>query len=89
MKFNKLESDYINDRSPIVDRVRGAPPSEEAIGMMRPRAVLKLDVSSERMEPAIVAGLETNPYIIPLHSTADKVEKKQVRYDTAQSVQVY
>ena len=89
MKFNKIESDYINDRSPIVDRVRGAPPSEEAIGMLRPRAVLKLDVSSERMEPAVVSGLETNPYVIPLHSTADKVAKKQVRYDTAQSVQVY
>ena len=89
MKFNKIESDYINDRSPIVDRVRGAPPSEESIGMLRPRAVLKLDVSSERMEPAVVSGLETNPYVIPLHSTADKVAKKQVRYDTAQSIQVY
>ena len=89
MKFNKIESDYINDRSPIVDRVRGAPPSEEAIGAMRPRAVLKLDVSSERMEPVVVSGLETNPYVIPLHSTADKVAKKQVRYDSAQSVQVY
>ena len=88
MKFNKIESDYINDRSPIVDRVRGAPPSEEAIGMMRPRAVLKLDVSSERMEPVVVSGLETNPYVIPLHSTANKVAKKQVRYDSAQSVAV-
>ena len=88
MKFNKIESDYINDRSPIVDRVRGAPPSEEAIGMMRPRAVLKLDVSSERMEPVVVSGLETNPYVIPLQSTAAKVAKKQVRYDSAQSVAV-
>jgi len=88
MKFNKIESDYINDRSPIVDRVRGAPPSEESIGAMRPRAVLKLDVSSERMEPAVVSGLETNPYVIPLHSTADKVAKKLVSYDMAQSVRV-
>ena len=88
MKFNKLESDYINDRSPIVSRVLGEPPSEEAIGVLRPRAILKLDVSAERMEPAMVAGLETNPYIIPLHSTAAKLSAGQKRYDSAQSVAV-
>ena len=85
VKFNKLESDYINDRDPTVSRVLGEPPSQEEIGMLRPRAVLKLDVSSERMEPAMVSGLETNPYVIPLHSTAEKVSKKQYVFDKAQS----
>ena len=85
IKFNKLESDYINDRSPTVSRVLGETPSQEEIGLLRPRAVLKLDVSSERMESAMVSGLETNPYVIPLHSAADKVAKKQYVFDSNQS----
>jgi len=67
VQHQKIESDYINDRSPVVNRVMAVTPSEGEIGIMRPRTVLKMDVSRERMEPAIVNGLETNPYIIPLH----------------------
>jgi hypothetical protein len=37
------------------------------------------------MEPAMVSGLETNPYVIPLHSTADKISKKKVSYDKSGS----
>jgi len=85
MKFNKIESDYINDRAPVVDRVRAEPPSEEIIGMQRPRNALKLDVSRERMEPAMVSSLESNPYIVPLHSTAKKVDGKKVTYGYNQS----
>jgi hypothetical protein len=80
MKFNKVESDYINDRAPVVSRVMAEPPSEEIIGQQRSRNPLKLDVSKERMEPAMVSGLESNPYIIPLQAAGDAVGKKKVKY---------
>ena len=85
IKFNKIESDYINDRAPVLDRVRAEPPSEEIIGLQRPRNSLKLDVSRERMEPAMVSSLETNPYVVPLHSTAKKVDEKKVKFGSNQS----
>ena len=72
VQHQKIESDYINDRAPVVNRVLAFTPSEGEIGMLRPRSVLKLDVSRERMEPAIVDGLETNPYVIPLHGSNNK-----------------
>jgi hypothetical protein len=56
------------------------PPSEEIIGQQRSRNPLKLDVSKERMEPAMVSGLESNPYIIPLQAAGDAVGKKKVKY---------
>lgn len=80
MKFNKIESDYINDRSPVLDRVIAQPPGEEIIGDQRPRNPLKLDVSRERMDPSMVSGLETNPYTIPLHKAGNAVGKKKVKY---------
>ena len=88
LKMNKVESDFINDRSPVVSRVLQASPSEESIGAQRPRAVLKLDVSSERNNPAIIAGLETNPYVIPLHSVSKKVSAGQGKYGKNQSIAV-
>lgn len=72
VQHQKIESDYINDRAPVMDRVLSKPPSEGEIGLMRPRTVLKLDVSRERMEPAVVGGLESNPYVIPLHGPGKK-----------------
>jgi hypothetical protein len=72
VQHQKIESDYINDRSPTLNRVISMPPSEGEIGMLRPRNVLKLDVSKERMNSSIVDGLETNPYVIPLHSVGKK-----------------
>ena len=85
MKFNKIESDYINDRAPVIDRVRAEPPSDEIIGIQRPRNPLKLDVSKERMEPAMVSGLETNPYVIPIHAASKSVADKKVKYGNNQS----
>lgn len=81
LKFNKIESDFINDRSPILSRVVGPPPNEQQIGAMRPRAPLKLDVSAERNQPIIVSGLETNPYVIPLHSVSKKIDAGQSFFD--------
>jgi len=80
IKYNKIESDYINDRSPIVNRVLNAPPSEGQLGIMRPRAVLKLDVGMERNAPEVIEALETNPYVIPLHSTASKASAGEIKY---------
>jgi hypothetical protein len=80
LKYNKIESDYINDRSPVVSRVLNAPPSEEQLGVMRPRAVLKLDLGIERNAPEMIDSLESNPYVIPLHTTASKASAGEIKY---------
>lgn len=71
MQYRRIVADSVNDRQPIVDRVAGAETtSQEAIGIQRPRAALKLDVSAERNQPSVVSSLERNPYVIPLHAAA-------------------
>jgi hypothetical protein len=71
MQYRRIVADSVNDRQPIVDRVAGAETtSQEAIGVQRPRAALKLDVSAERNQPSVVSALERNPYVIPLHAAA-------------------
>ena len=70
MSYRRIVADSINDRSPEIDRVTAIPTSAEVIGVQRPRAILKLDISAERMEPVMVASLERNPYVIPLHKAA-------------------
>lgn len=68
--IRKLDSDYINDRMPVQDKVYGKPSSTDVIGAMRPRAPLKLDVSGERANPSMLASLHNNPYNISLHQIA-------------------
>lgn len=68
--YRRLFEDSVNDREPGVDRVNSEPTNTDFIGAQRPRSVLKLDISAERMEPAMVASLERNPYVIPLHKAA-------------------
>lgn len=80
LKYNKIESDYINDRSPVVSRVLNEPPSESQLGIMRPRTILKLDVGVERNAPEVVEALESNPYVIPLRSTAAKASAGEITY---------
>jgi hypothetical protein len=70
LQYRKLNADSINDREPNVDRVDNNPTSKSVIGLQRPRQVLKLDISAERNEPVVVAALERNPYVIPLHRAA-------------------
>jgi len=88
IKMNKIESDYINDRAPVVSRVLQSAPSEDSIGAIRPRVVLKLDMSSERNNPEVIAGLETNPYVIPIHAVGKKLAAGQKVYDANQSVAI-
>jgi hypothetical protein len=68
--YRRLYEDSVNDREPGLDRVASEPSSADFIGAQRPRSVLKLDISAERMEPSMVASLERNPYVIPLHKAA-------------------
>jgi hypothetical protein len=70
LQYRKLVSDSVNDRQPIKDRVAGAgaeTTGTEVLGIQRPRAALKLDISAERNQYDVVAALEANPYVIPLH----------------------
>jgi len=83
LKYNKIESDYINDRSPVVTRVLNDPPSESQVGLMRPKVVLKLDMAVERNAPEVISSLETNPYVIPLHSSASKVSAGEIKYQNS------
>jgi hypothetical protein len=68
--YRRLYEDSVNDREPGLDRVNSEPSSADFIGAQRPRSVLKLDISADRMEPVMVAALERNPYVIPLHQAA-------------------
>jgi hypothetical protein len=70
LQYRKIVADSVNDRAPVLDRVAGETTSVEALGVQRPRAALKLDVSAERNNPAVVSALERNPYVIPLHAAA-------------------
>jgi len=70
LQYRRIVADSINDREPALDNVNSEPTSAEVIGVQRPRTVLKLDVSAIRNEPVMVAALERNPYVIPLHRAA-------------------
>ena len=70
LQYRKLNADSINDREPGMDRVDSNPTSMSVIGLQRPRQVLKLDISAIRNQPEVVASLERNPYVIPLHRAA-------------------
>jgi hypothetical protein len=70
LQYRKLVSDSINDRSPAKDRVAAETTGMDVLGVQRPRAVLKLDVSAERNRYDVVSSLEQNPYVIPLHAAA-------------------
>ena len=70
MQYRRIVADSVNDRQPEIDRVNAIPTSAEVIGKQRPRSVLKLDISADRMEPVMVSSLEKNPYVIPLHRAA-------------------
>ena len=70
LQYRKIVADSVNDREPGQDRVNSEPTTTDVIGLQRPRAVLKLDITAIRNEPITVAALESNPYVIPLHRAA-------------------
>lgn len=70
LQYRKLASDSVNDRQPAKTRVAGAgaeTTGTEVLGIQRPRAALKMDISAERNQYDVVSALEANPYVIPLH----------------------
>ncbi len=70
LQYRKIVSDSVNDRQPGMDRVASETTGSDVLGIQRPRAALKLDISAVRNEPVIVSALENNPYVIPLHKNA-------------------
>jgi hypothetical protein len=67
VQYRKIVSDSVNDREPALDRVQGEAASKSAVGIQRPRAILKLDVATERNDPIFVQSVEQNPYNIALY----------------------
>ncbi len=67
IQHRKLVADSVNDRAPIKDRVAAETTGAEVLGIQRPRAALKMDISAERNQYDVVTALESNPYVIPLH----------------------
>jgi predicted nucleotidyltransferase len=67
LQYRRIVADSVNDRQPTYDRVTAETPGQEVLGIQRPRAALKLDISAQRNEPEVVSALEENPYVIPLH----------------------
>lgn len=57
----KLDADIINDREMRINNVTGLPPGSGDIGQVKYRLPLKLDVSLERNQPAMVTAVENNP----------------------------
>lgn len=67
----KLDADIINDRELRINSVSGLPPGSADIGQVKYRNPLKLDVSLERNQPAIVSAVENNPLQQSLRRNAE------------------
>ena len=60
----------LNDRDNTVNRVVGPAAGTEAIGLQRPKQVLRLDVANERNIHEILDTLDDNPYALPVFKIA-------------------
>ena len=67
----KLDADIINDRELRINSVTGLPPGSYDIGQTKYRVPLKLDVSLERNQPAIISAVEDNPLQQSLRRNAE------------------
>lgn len=67
----KLDADIINDREMRINSVSGLPPGSADIGMVKYRNPLKMDVSLQRNQPAIVSAVEDNPLQQSLRRNAE------------------
>lgn len=68
----KLDADIINDRELAINNVSGLPPGAGDMGAVKYRLPLKLDVSLERNQPAIISAVENNPLQQSLQRNAQK-----------------
>lgn len=69
--YKKLDADIINDRALAVNDVVGMTPGAGDIGQVKYRVPLKLDVSKERNQNAVIAAVEDNPLNISLRKNAE------------------
>jgi hypothetical protein len=67
----KLDADIINDRELRINSVSGLPPGSGDIGQVKYRVPLKLDVSLQRNQPAIISAVENNPLQQSLRKNAE------------------
>ena len=67
----KLDADIINDREMRINSVSGLPPGSADIGQVKYRNPLKLDVSLERNQSAIISAVEDNPLQQSLRRNAE------------------
>ena len=67
----KLDADIINDREMRINSVSGLPPGSADIGLVKYRNPLKMDISLQRNQPAMVAAVETNPLQQSLRRNAE------------------
>ena len=67
----KLDADIINDREMRINSVSGLPPGSADIGMVKYRNPLKMDISLQRNQPAMVAAVEDNPLQQSLRRNAE------------------
>ena len=68
--YKKPMTDVLNDRGNTSERVVGPPLGKEALGLLRPRNILKMDISRERNIHEILDTLDDNPYALPVHKIA-------------------
>jgi len=69
--YKKLDADIINDRALAVNDVVGMTPGVGDLGQIKYRVPLKLDVSKERNQNAVIAAVEDNPLNISLRKNAE------------------
>jgi hypothetical protein len=79
MSFRKITADVLNDRDNTVNRVVGPAAGTEAIGLQRPKQVLRLDVAKERNIHEILDTLDDNPYALPIHRIAAQPQARALQ----------
>ena len=69
--YKKLDADIVNDRALAVNNVTGLTPDAADLGQVKYRVPLKLDVSLERNQNAMIAAVEDNPLNQSLRKNAE------------------
>ncbi len=62
VETKKIESDYMNSRDTIPDKVYNEIPGDVQIGIMTVRPKPNIDIAYDRNNPEILAALRSNPY---------------------------
>lgn len=68
VQHKKIESDYINTREPMENRVYGTPPQANHCGVTSMKQKLSDQVSRDRLDPDLLNAFRDNPYTQSLTS---------------------